>query len=159
MSENGARLRMTVASDGPSKAMNVLDLELLHNFCTSTCATLTHHPLLRDVWRISAVQIALDCEFVLRSMLALSAMHLAHHRPEKRDYYEAEGALHHQIATRAAMTAMNTLTKENIRQLHLFSVLTMFYGKLHYPALPTIDDTWLFIKPPPKRHLTFSPHG
>lgn len=116
------------ADNGPSNALNVLDLELMHNFCTSTYATLTHDPRLRDMWRVSAIQIALECDYVLRCVLAVSALQLARHRPEKRDYYVSEALLHHQIASRAAMAELSNVTRENMRRLHLFSILTIFFG-------------------------------
>lgn len=116
------------ADDAPSHGLNVCDLELMHNFGVSTSATLSINPHLRDMWKVSVVQVALECDYVLRCMLALSAMHLAHSRPEKRGYYISQGLLHHQIASKAVMTELSNVTKENVRQLHLFSILTMFFG-------------------------------
>lgn len=109
-------------------SLNVADLELMHNFTVSTSATLSINPHLRDMWRVSVVQISLECDYVLRCILALSAMHLAHNRPEKRDYYISQGFLHHQIASKAVMAEISNVTKENVRSLHLFSILTMFFG-------------------------------
>ncbi|KAK1769385.1 hypothetical protein QBC33DRAFT_533237 [Phialemonium atrogriseum] len=118
----------SLTDENPSNGLNVLDLELMHNFSTSTYATLSNDTLLRDMWRVSAVQLALNCDYVLRCVLAVSALHLARHRPDKRDYYTSHALLHHQIASRAAMAELSNVTRENVRPLQMFSILTIIFA-------------------------------
>lgn len=126
----------SLTDENPSNGLNVLDLELMHNFSTSTYATLSNDTLLRDMWRVSAVQLALNCDYVLRCVLAVSALHLARHRPDKRDYYTSHALLHHQIASRAAMAELSNVTRDNVRPLQMFSILTIIFGWLARPLKP-----------------------
>lgn len=109
------------------------DLELMHNFTTFTHSTISSDHGLRQMLRTTAVRMAFESEFLMRTILALSAIHLAHFRREKRDYYVSVAMEHHQVACRLAVEVMNdleNLTRQNAECLHLFSVLTMFFGKM-----------------------------
>lgn len=120
-----------LGADAMAGELNMLDLELMHNFTTATYHTLSTDPVVRDFWRITVVQMALRCPYVMRAMLSVSALHIAHFRPDRRDYYCAAAALHHQRASRAAMQLLSTsFSKEVGRNLYLFSLLTNFYGEL-----------------------------
>ncbi|KAJ4285983.1 hypothetical protein N0V88_008170 [Collariella sp. IMI 366227] len=65
----------------------LLELELLHNFTTKTYKTLTTDPSVWEFWRDDVVQLGLSCDYIMRAVLAVSALHLAYHRPERRDFY------------------------------------------------------------------------
>ena len=109
----------------------MVDLQLLHNFTTFTHVTLSSDPNFRYMLKTSAISMAFGCEFLMRTILALSALHLARFRLEKRDYYIHVGLRHYQVACRQATALMDhvdNLTRENCENLHLFSVLTLFYG-------------------------------
>lgn len=84
------------------------NLELLHNFTTRTFATLSDSNIIRDFYRVSAVQLGLRCDYIMRTLLAISALHLAYHRPDMRDHYRSLAMTHHQIATRDASQAYYT---------------------------------------------------
>ena len=64
----------------------------------------------------------------MRGVLALSGLHLAHHRQPTRDYYLAAAIRHHQTASQAAIPLVLDATPENAQMLFLFSVLTTYYG-------------------------------
>jgi transcription factor-like protein len=106
----------------------MVDLELIHNFTTFTHATLSSDPAVRQMMRTNAVRMALGCDYVMRALLAVSALHLAHYRPERRDFYVARALQHHQIASQAAIPSMSDLSYDNCENLHLFSVLTLYFG-------------------------------
>lgn len=106
------------------------DLELIHNFTTFTLTTISSDHGFRQMLRTTAVRMAFECEFLMRTILALSAIHLGHFRRERRDYYVSVGLDHHQVACRLAVEVMNdieSLKKFDCECLHLFSVLTMFF--------------------------------
>jgi hypothetical protein len=108
----------------------MLELELLHNWTTQTYRTLTAEPIW-DFWRDDVVRLGLRCEYVMQTILAVSALHLAFHRPDRRDEYTTEGILLHQRASRSAMQVMAAMDKEDADQaasLMVFSVLTVFFG-------------------------------
>jgi hypothetical protein len=109
----------------------LLELELLHNFTTKTYSTLTADPSIWAFWRDDVVQLGMSCDYIMRAVLAVSALHLAYHRPDRRDFYVEEGILLHQKASRSAMLVMaagNNIDKDQTARLFLFSMLTMFFG-------------------------------
>ncbi|KAK3989111.1 putative transcription factor [Cladorrhinum sp. PSN332] len=109
----------------------LLELELLHNFTTRTYSTLAADPSICEFWRVSVVDLGLQCDYIMRAVLALSALHLAYHRPERRDYYTAQGILLHQKASRAAMSFMTPEVKKDkdaSASLFLFSMLTVYFA-------------------------------
>ncbi|KAK2743641.1 hypothetical protein FQN57_004750 [Myotisia sp. PD_48] len=114
------------SGDGP--ALQLADLELLHHYSISTSYTITPNPVLRTLWQVNVVQIGFQHEFVLRSVLALSALHCARLNPQKRDFYISQAMIHHQIASRKAMSLFSNITEENGTALYAFSILTTIFG-------------------------------
>ncbi|KAI1850820.1 hypothetical protein JX265_013300 [Neoarthrinium moseri] len=129
-------------SPGPPQGLDVSSLELLHNFTTRTFATLSESLILRDFYRITAVQLGLQCEYVMRTLLAVSALHLAYHRPDMRDHYQSLGMAHHQVATRDAMAVMADPSPATAETLFLFSSVTIHFAL----ACPRKNDGPLFIE-------------
>ncbi len=66
----------------------------------------------------------------MRSVLAVSALHLAHYRPSRRSIYLPKAVEHHETASHKAVTLMADVNRENCESLWLFSILTLFYGEL-----------------------------
>ena len=64
----------------------------------------------------------------MRGILALSALHLARYRPEKKDFYTAQAMQHHQIGLRQATTVLTSLNQENCTGVYIFSALTLFFS-------------------------------
>jgi hypothetical protein len=116
-------------------ALNVLDLELLHNFCTSTCYTLHSEPNLKTLWRINVPQLGFAYDFVMHGILALSSLHLAHCRPRHRDRFLSQAVLQNQAGLRTVSSIIPNITKENCSAVYLFSVLT-FIITLASPRMP-----------------------
>ncbi|KAL1835510.1 hypothetical protein VTJ49DRAFT_6583 [Mycothermus thermophilus] len=117
-------------SPGPSSCLPMLELELLHNYTTQTYRTLTADPIW-DFWRDDVVRLGLRCEYVMQTVLAVSALHLAFLRPDRRDEYITEGIMLHQRASRSAMRVMAAgegLDSEQAASLFVFSMLTMFFA-------------------------------
>lgn len=115
-------------SMGSSCDLNMIDLELMHNFITYTCTTMASDPAVRQLLRTTAVHMAVDCEYIMRSILAVSALHLSRYRPQKKGLYLERAMQHHQAASSAAIEQMTDLRVEECERLHIFSVLTVYYG-------------------------------
>ncbi|KAK2732147.1 C6 zinc finger protein [Colletotrichum kahawae] len=109
-------------------SLNLIDLELMHNFTTFAYTTLSTDPVVRQMWKVPVVRLALECDYVMRALLSVSALHLAHHRPERRDFFISRALTYHQMASRTAMGLMGALDGENCEKLYLFSVLTIFFA-------------------------------
>ncbi|SPO04364.1 related to C6 transcription factor [Cephalotrichum gorgonifer] len=114
----------TTAAPG-SDSMNLLDLELLLNYANVTFATFSHDRILQDFWKHVVPRMGLQCDFVMRSVLAISALHIAFHRPEKREFYISTALRYHQLASRKAMHLLGNVTQESADELFVFSVLTI----------------------------------
>ncbi|KAK4149336.1 hypothetical protein C8A00DRAFT_38069 [Chaetomidium leptoderma] len=122
----------------------LLELELLHNFTTRTYTTLNADSSLWEFWRDDVVQLGLSCDYIMRAVLAVSALHQAYHRPERRDFYVEEGILLHQKASRSAMRIMasgDKIDQDQAASLFLFSMLTMFFA-LASPRRSNPDGTF-----------------
>ncbi|KAI8623729.1 hypothetical protein F5Y19DRAFT_457260 [Xylariaceae sp. FL1651] len=107
--------------------LNLEDLELLHNYTTRTCTTLSNSSVLRDFYRMTAVQLGLQCDYIMRALLAVSSLQLAYYRPHAREHYQSLAMQHHQIASRAAIDLIEGASASTADNLFLFSVLTIFY--------------------------------
>ncbi|KAH6615684.1 hypothetical protein B0J18DRAFT_373009 [Chaetomium sp. MPI-SDFR-AT-0129] len=108
--------------------INLMDLELMHNFTTFTYTTMVSDPAVRQLLRTTAVHMAADCEYLMRSILAVSALHLSRYRPQKKALYLQRAMDHHQAASAAAIELMADLQADECERLHLFSMLTIYYA-------------------------------
>ncbi|KAH8163202.1 hypothetical protein CIB48_g5041 [Xylaria polymorpha] len=108
--------------------LNMGHLELLYNYTTSTYATLSESPVVRDFYRITVVQVGLECDYVMRSLLAVSSLQLAYYRPHMREHYRSTAVHHHEIASRIAGNIIQDLNATRVGNLFLFSALTVFYA-------------------------------
>ncbi|CAG8976332.1 hypothetical protein HYALB_00005739 [Hymenoscyphus albidus] len=106
--------------------LNLRDLELLHHYTTSTCLTLSSDPSLKALWRINVPQIGFRADYVMHTILSISALHLAHYLPEKREYYAAQGKAHHQSGLRMATSLLANVTNDNCDSIYIFSTMTLF---------------------------------
>ncbi|TVY78578.1 Sterol uptake control protein [Lachnellula suecica] len=107
-------------------SLNMLDLELLHNFSTSTCLTLHTNPSLRALWKVNVPRVGFSHDFVMRGILAVSALHMAHFVPEKKDFYVSQALIHHQSGLRVATSMLSNINDDNCSALYIFSALTLF---------------------------------
>ncbi|KAH7029596.1 uncharacterized protein B0I36DRAFT_291401 [Microdochium trichocladiopsis] len=127
-----ARALPILAADAAGNSSNstgsfaVLDLELLHHYTVSTAATLSSEPIVRSWFQVEVPQLAFTHPFVLSSVLALAASHLAHFRPEARRRYATEAAARHTVATSLASPLLSKITASNAVPLYCFSILTLF---------------------------------
>jgi len=64
----------------------------------------------------------------MRALLAVSATHIAQHRPSQKHYYISHAMAYHDIASRTAVSLMAELLPESLEDLLLFSILTMFFA-------------------------------
>ncbi|KAJ5032916.1 uncharacterized protein L3040_009505 [Drepanopeziza brunnea f. sp. 'multigermtubi'] len=120
---NGSLLGNPLVSNG----LNLIDLELLHNFVTSTAFTIHTDPTMKIAWQINMPQVGFQYDFVMRGILALSALHMAHYKPEKRDFYIQQAMLQHQIGLRIASEVLSNVSSENCTGVYAFSTLAVLY--------------------------------
>jgi hypothetical protein len=103
--------------------MGIAELELVHHYSTSTCYTLSRHPVLQTVWRINVPQVAFASNFAIHALLAISALHLAYLKPGQKELYISQALHHHDTALRAATSILPNMTKDNCCGLYLLSAM------------------------------------
>ncbi|KAF4964450.1 hypothetical protein FSARC_7636 [Fusarium sarcochroum] len=106
--------------------LTILDLELLHHYSISTSLTLSSNPIVRNYFLESVPQVGFSHPYVLYSLLALAASHLAHFRPESRRYYYAHARARHTAATSMATPLLAEISTTNMIPMYCFSIMTMF---------------------------------
>ncbi|CZR62697.1 related to regulatory protein involved in control of sterol uptake [Phialocephala subalpina] len=127
---------------GQSHVLNITDLELLHNYNTSTAATLSNIASLQAFYRVNVPKIAFLHEFLLHGILAISALHLSHFKKgEAQVKYQREADHHYEIALREATSALPNINEQTASALYLFGafcpIITLALG-------PTPGDFLLF---------------
>ncbi|OQE01628.1 hypothetical protein PENVUL_c042G05930 [Penicillium vulpinum] len=113
-----------VCSGENTPPMGMPEMALLHHFSTSTCYTISRNPILHTVWQIRIPQVSFSSPFVFRAIIALSALHLAHMKPEFHDHYVSQAELHHNTALQMVSAILPNVNKENCQSIYLFSILT-----------------------------------
>ncbi|KAF2146368.1 uncharacterized protein K452DRAFT_348907 [Aplosporella prunicola CBS 121167] len=115
-------------SSPPSPTLNIADLELLHNYCTSTAQTMSPLPALRSLYRINVPEIGFAFPFVMHGILAMSAIHLSHFKPARADYYRAQAFAHHDLGLREASALLQTnITEQNCHALYIFTIFMCIF--------------------------------
>ncbi|KAH6701370.1 hypothetical protein BKA61DRAFT_646994 [Leptodontidium sp. MPI-SDFR-AT-0119] len=91
--------RATVTlNTNPSSALNLADLELLHNYVTSTAFTTHTDPAMKISWGIN-----------------------------RRDFYIQLAMLQHETGLRVSTEVLATIMEENCTGVYAFSALTLFF--------------------------------
>ncbi|KAI9902529.1 hypothetical protein N3K66_001881 [Trichothecium roseum] len=113
-------------------SLTVVDLELLHHYCISTCHTFSADPAVRNYFLVSVPQLGSSYPYVLHTVLALAAVHQAHFRPEVRRYYYAYARARHTAATSMAAPRLPGISAAEAVPMYCFSIMTMFiaFGSL-----------------------------
>lgn len=106
--------------------VDMTDMELLHHYSTSTCYTISKHPVLQTVWQITIPKhgFAPQSQFVFRGILALAALHMGHIKPDLRADYFATAEYHHNAALKMVSTAIPHINEETGPAIYVFSTLT-----------------------------------
>ncbi|KAI0427332.1 hypothetical protein F5Y09DRAFT_35899 [Xylaria sp. FL1042] len=112
------------ASRYPGSWFSVFELELFHQFITSTSLTLAFDPTVRSFWRVNVPQSGFSHPYVLKSVFAIAALHLARLRPQQRDVLVEQAMMHYTAASSTALPLIPTATGENFPPIFHFSMLT-----------------------------------
>ena len=103
------------------------DLELLHHYSTSTSYTLSQHPAFQTLWRTKGPQLGFSSSFLMRAILSLSSLHLAHLMPpERKGFYISQAELHHDVALQIVTPILPRLMQEDSEALLMYSCLACF---------------------------------
>ena len=117
--------------------LSMLDLELMHNFSTSTAYTLNDDSLMCTLFRTSIPKLCLRHPFLMRALLAVSALHVAHYTPSRRHLLVDYAVQQHQAASKTATVMLSEMTDDTCIAMYIFSVLTYVFAM----ASPSSHDT------------------
>lgn len=104
------------------------ELELLHHFTTETCFTLSDRPESHELWRVNAPQVAFQHDFLMRGILAISALHLSHLRPGMHDHYSQIAIKQQDSAISSFRSVMSNMDESNCDAFFGLSSLIVVYG-------------------------------
>lgn len=122
--------------------VDMTDMELLHHYSTSTCYTISKHPVLQTIWQVTVPQhgFSPDSQFVFRGILALAALHMGHIKPHLRAEYVAIAEYHHNAALQMVSTAIPNINEETGPAIYVFSSLTCI---IMCAMRQKTDDFWV----------------
>lgn len=109
----------------PQKGIGSFDMEdmaLWHHFIKTTASTLS------SPWGDELPTLALNCDYLLHGILAVSALHVAYLHPDQKDKYNRLASHHQDLAFPALNKATTSITPENANHLFAASTLLMVFN-------------------------------
>ena len=118
------------------------DLELLHHFTTHTCYTFSDISPSQHVWRTVIPQIAFSYPFLMRGLLAVSALHIAYLRPEEARRFEIKAITRENVALGPFQELMKAPQPSNCDALFAFAsvLIILAFVSPHPSAGHTVLD-------------------
>lgn len=98
-------------------SLNLLDLELFHNFTTATLATLCVDSACRNTWKNAIARRATGSYFVMRALLSVSAAHMTKQKPERKNHHISYAIANHDDTSRQVSSIMTQIHSENLEDL------------------------------------------
>ncbi|KAK5658627.1 hypothetical protein OQA88_2020 [Cercophora sp. LCS_1] len=134
-------------------------MELMHHYSTVVYATFTCDPIIQPMFQARVARVALKCDYLLKTILAITALHMARSKSDKKekDIYLATALDYYQNALQQATPLLLNLQEgdEEVLNLYFFSSFTIIYvlgsppQETPTPADPlfgaTLFPEWLFL--------------
>ena len=114
--------------DGFTRRLHVEDLEFLHHYTTETCHTLSDRLESQALWQRNVVHEAFSNEFLLRGILAISALHLSGLKPAKQEYLKLVAERHQNQALLSFRAAIDDIDAESCSAFFAMSSLIVVYA-------------------------------
>ncbi|MCJ1340141.1 hypothetical protein MMC09_005435 [Bachmanniomyces sp. S44760] len=115
------------------------DLELLHHWTVFAAKGFGDRPGDEKSWQVDVPQMAVSHPYLMRGILAVSALHMARVRATRKDYYLVLAAYHQGLALPYYRQIMGdikeSLNQENCHVIISFASLTCVYA-FAYPQSP-----------------------
>lgn len=110
----------------------------MHYYSTVVYADFTCDTSLHPIWQHLVVRLALRSDYLLKTVLAVSALHRARRVDAgSRDLYISTAYSYHQTALQSAKSLMSDaspLKDDDAVNLFLFSSLTIYFGSYPHPT-------------------------
>ena len=103
-------------------------LELFHHFVSVLAPSIGINATIRELWVVIIPKMALKHKFLMHSLQAIAALHIAHMDPSHDRMYRDQAVAHQGEALRLAQVEMRNPNESNADALFAFSLPTMWYG-------------------------------
>ena len=101
------------------------DLELMHHFTAYAYLTMPGHESTKQVWGYSVPQEAFKFPFLMHSILAFSANHLAHLNPLRAAHFRILSGTHHTAAVTALNNTLPDMGPSNCHAIFVAASMTV----------------------------------
>jgi hypothetical protein len=101
------------------------DLELMHHFTAHAYLTMPGLESTRQIWGYSVPQEAFKFPFLMHSILAYSANHLAHLSPTKATHYRLLSGMHYTAAVTGLNSALTDIAPSNCHAIFVGASMTV----------------------------------
>ncbi|PYI02533.1 putative C6 finger domain protein [Aspergillus sclerotiicarbonarius CBS 121057] len=125
--------------------ISLADLDLFHHFATSTYRTLANEVGGSSIWQHHVLKWSMTFPFMLRLVLALSALHLSHESPSKSQHYQTQADDHFAFGLPPVVSIVSSLDITNCQRAYISAVMVCFI--------------YLARGPRPGQYLVFSDKG
>lgn len=108
----------------------------------STILPQAHNPNIRAMWTIDAPQISFDCEYLLNSLLSISALHLHHTRAPSDNTLFTAVRYYFDKAISSFQNELSTLNKRNSEPVVITAtLLTLLGGPIDRNFMGSLDQS------------------
>ncbi|KAH7140008.1 hypothetical protein B0J13DRAFT_558774 [Dactylonectria estremocensis] len=119
------------------------DQSLLSHYLTTTSTTLVDRHGTLDIWQKTIPQMAHEHPFLMHTILACSALHLAHASPSQRPFFLLQARNHQDMAMPLFRLAIANVSASNCHAVLAFSHLLIVYSF----AANSADEPLFFTNP------------
>lgn len=107
-------------------AISIASLELFHHFLVSTCGTIADTEEGCTIWQVHVAQWAIEFPSILHLTLSLSALHMAHEKPELREYYLQQADDHFTFGVQSVTAILSELNADTCQKVYMSAVMICF---------------------------------
>lgn len=130
----------------PPKATWTADLALMHHFTASAWKTLPRSGSIPQIWQVIVPQIAVEYDFLMHQILAISAFHLAALHAEQHQSYWLRATYHQNEAIQLFRQQIATIDEQNCHAVFMtasllcLSVFGSSSARVASQSCPSLDD-------------------
>lgn len=108
------------------KENDLLNVQLMHHFTTSTYKTLVSTPKQRSLWCIQIPKLGFEHRYVLDMIFAVTAVHMSREAPSDPSHMAYAFRLYEKSLKESSM-ALSQISPANCDALYVFSVLALVF--------------------------------
>lgn len=116
------------------------DLQLMHHYTLVTCHTLPRAAEVQHIWQTAVVKLAFTHGPLLHQILAFSAFHMAHLKPDQHRQYSVLALQHQTEAARGLRTYLDNLIPENSEACFAAASFLIFGAFARLSLTPSAED-------------------